>query len=408
MDTIYIVVYTKYTESKFSCLVLLMEKIVTDNSEENNNKNFFLKFIDWVKRNTFCTYLLSALLFMFFCIIIFVFFNEIKHKSNENRNEYGAVINGPKRNLKSFPYITQFNNENALLFCGYSYHQGSVEPEYFSELYDKKSNMFIKLPKTSKHDTITKFVQKGNYLYIYGDYKPEIYDTSNRTFEILTEKSYNGRFTNSFKYKEKTIITNNGSLYFYNNLKHAEFKLKNSNIKRYNPYVLFLSDSQILIVGGHDKDNKEILQTEIYDFIKNQYQKAAILKLQNERIKNINQLLLEIYTDKNIYTYDKEKNIFNKRKKRVEYIDSKELILDDKYSLLYEKCEEKNNNCSFSAKVLDKQENKIIGIPKLLFYPFNANVNNVIKLDEKKFLIPVNYDSYFFEPRLETQIVEIY
>lgn len=171
---------------------------------------------------------------------------------------------------------------------------------------------------------------------------------------------------------------------------------------------LFLSDSQILIVGGHDKDNKEILQTEIYDFIKNQYQKAAILKLQNERIKNINQLLLEIYTDKNIYTYDKEKNIFNKRKKRVEYIYSKELILDDKYSLLYEKCEEKNNNCSFSAKVLDKQENKIIGIPKLLFYPFNANVNNVIKLDEKKFLIPVNYDSYFFEPRLETQIVEIY
>jgi len=46
-----------------------MEKIVTDNNEENNNKKFFLKFIDWVKRNTFCTYLLFALLFMFFCII---------------------------------------------------------------------------------------------------------------------------------------------------------------------------------------------------------------------------------------------------------------------------------------------------------------------------------------------------
>lgn len=371
-------------------------------NNQNNNKSYL-----WGKRNTFCIYLLLALLFIFFCIIIFFILKEIKHKSNENRNEYGAVIIGPKRNLKSFPYVTQFNDGNALLFCGYSYYQGSVEPEYFSELYDKKSNMFILLPKTSKHDTVTKFVQKGNYLYIYGDYKPEIYDTNNRTFGLLTEESYNGRFTNSFKYKEKTIITNNGSLYLYDNLKDTEIKLKNSNIKRYNPYVLFLSDSQILIVGGHDKDNKEILQTEIYDFSKNQYQKAAILKLDNERIKNINQLLLEIYTDKNIYTYDKDKNIFNNRKKRVEYIDSKELILDDKYSLLYEKCEEKNN-CSFSAKIIDKQENKIIEIPKLLFYPFNTNGNNVIKLDNKKFLIPVNYDSYFFEPRLETQIVEIY
>lgn len=370
--------------------------------DTNNQNNIY-----WCKRNTFCTYLLLLLFFMFFCTIIFVFLNEIKYKSIENRNEYGAVIIGPKRNLKSFPYVTQFNNGNALLFCGYSYYQGSVEPEYFSELYDKKLNMFIKLPKTSKHDTITKFVQKGNYLYIYGDYKQEIYDTNNRTFKILTEKSYNGRYTNSFKYKEKTIITNNGNLYLYDNLKHTEIELKNSNIKRYNPYVLFLSDSQILIVGGHDEDNKEILQTEIYDFSKNQYQKAAILKLDNERIKNINQLLLEIYTDKNIYTYDKDKNIFNKRKKRVEYIDSKELILDDKYSLLYEKCEEKNN-CSFSAKIIDKQENKIIEIPKLLFYPFNAIGNNVIKLDNKKFLIPVNYDNYFLEPRLETQIVEIY
>ena len=46
MNTIYIVVYTKYTESKFSYLVLLMEKIVTDNSEENFNhfdENKFFK-----------------------------------------------------------------------------------------------------------------------------------------------------------------------------------------------------------------------------------------------------------------------------------------------------------------------------------------------------------------------------
>jgi len=360
-----------------------------------------------LKPNLLATPYLLALLFVFFCTIILLFSNKTKQNFNENRNEYASVIIGPKRNLKSFPYITQFNNGDALLFCGYFYNQGSVEPEYFSELYDKKSNMFIKLPKTSKHDTITKFVQKGNYIYIYGDYKPEIYNTNNRTFEILTENSYNGRYTNSFKYKEKTIITNNGSLYFYDNLKHTEIKLKNSNIKRYNPYILFLSDSQILLVGGCDKDNKEIFQTEIYDFSKNQYQKAAILKLQNERIKNINQLLLEIYTDKNIYTYNIDKNIFNKRKKGIEYTESEELIFDDKYSLLYEKCEEKIN-CDLSAKILDKEENKIIVIPKLLFYPVNAYDNKIIKLDNKKFLIPVNYDSYFFEPRLETQIVEIY
>ena len=371
-------------------------------NQENNNEN---------KKIGLTPICLFVLLFMFFGIIIFLFSNKIKQKFNEheyeNKNEYASVTIGPKRNLKSFPYVTQINNGDALLFCGYFYNLGSVEPEYFSELYDKQLNMFIKLPKTLKHDTITKFVQKGIYLYIYGDYKPELYNTNNRTFEILAENSYNGRDTNSFKYKEKTIITNNGNLYLYDNLKHSEIKLENSNIKRYNPYILFLSDSQILLVGGCDKGNKEILQTEIYDFSKNQYQKAAILKLQNERIKNINQLLLEIYTDKNIYTYNIDKNIFNKRKKRIEYTESEELILDDKYSLLYEKCEEKIN-CDLSAKILDKEKNKIIVIPKLLFYPVNAYDNKIIKLDNKKFLIPVNYDSHFFEPRFETQIVEIY
>ena len=104
---------------------------MTENNKDNN-KNIFVQFFEWCKRtflhpttvSNFVRYSLTCGL-IFFILLFYFFYNKNTKKFQTNKNGYASVSIGPKRNLKSFPYIAQLNNDDTLLFCGYSYDRGS-------------------------------------------------------------------------------------------------------------------------------------------------------------------------------------------------------------------------------------------------------------------------------------------
>lgn len=215
---------------------------------------------------------------------------------------------------------------------------------------------------------------------------------------------------------------------------------ENDNIKiEYGPkrtindysYIIELGNGDTLLVGGYTYQDGSVCggkQAELYSAKENKFYKLPntvnnFSTLRKTAINN-NKVLLES-KDNKIEIYDIEKQNFfqpnkeifveNFKKNDIPLMITKQITinetpyyihnLDEKYDLLIENNDNKTNNLSY--KLYNKQNKNIMTIPKLKYTPFSYRNENLIKIGNRKFLIPLNYDKYTILPTYKTLIITI-
>lgn len=229
-------------------------------------------------------------------------------------------------------------------------------------------------------------------------------------------------------------------LIFKYNKEHVEYGkviFENENIKiEYGPkrtindysFLIKLENGDTLLVGGHTYIDGSVSggkNAELYSLKENQFYKLPktvydFSALKKTAIAN-NKILLdsgvkneiEIYDvkNKNFLLPDKETLTDGFNKNNIHLMDENKITingipyiiqnLNEQYDLLI------SDDDSRDCKLYNKQNNNIIRIPKLKYTPFVYSNENLIKIDNRKFLIPLNYEEYTCLPTYNTLIITI-
>ncbi len=226
-------------------------------------------------------------------------------------------------------------------------------------------------------------------------------------------------------------------LYFFlylNNNENKYVKIEEGPIRTINDYsyIFQINKDEFLFIGGYTYIGGSVESTknaEIYNLNKNRFYKLQNTHNKIGIIKKTtncnNKFLIESLVNKEIFDtkkmtfseYDKNSNNLSsnvKNKTNITYIDENKisiednlyfaLDLDDEYSILFNVNDEIKE---YSCKLYNKKNKKILKMPKLKYIPFIYGNANSIKLSNKKFLIPLNYDRYITAPIYNTQIITI-
>lgn len=221
-------------------------------------------------------------------------------------------------------------------------------------------------------------------------------------------------------------INQNNSVIFENKNIRIEYGPKRT-INDYS-YIIKLENGDTLLVGGYTYQDGSISggkHAELYSVKENKFIKLPhtvnnFCSLEKTAINN-NKVLLESEAKTEIYDINKriffqtDKQIFTDffNKNNIKFMFNNTITinkipyiiqnLDENYDLLIGDYDYNNLSC----KLYDKQNNILITIPKLKYTPFPYSNENIIKIGNRKFLIPLNYKEYIILPTYDTLIITI-
>lgn len=350
-------------------------------------------------------------------LIIFVF---TQYQLKLQNKTYAYIEKGPSFNTCKFikGYLT-LSNGNTLFICEGNNNLQSAE------LYDKKNNKFIVLPKTNfQHKTQVYLFEKNNFVYIIDDNPLEVFDIQNNRFInkhlCVANRKCNTSTKNivtsfrAYKYNNDNILIyapyNKNKLFLWNYTNGKTINLPELNIARTGYKILNINNNRFIIIGGYNKSKPKSLikHLEMYNPTTNKFIILPDIILDSE-ITEINYNDYKFKTKNFEYTYLINQNKFIKEQINIaieNYTDLQKLNIDNNLIfLVYTDCN--FLICKDKTALYLKNKNKYLPGPELLYPTY---IKHNIKINNNRLLFFTNYKGGYFsstEKIKETQILNI-